>query len=140
MLQKFQIHKFNPRTVLFIMPTKTNFILFLVRAEQLKTVMLCYFMFGIRTMTFAWEQLTLLVYKSLLKCFASRPWLLVEESEPAVRQIDAWGIEAGWKSLPRTDIQNHSHSFLFTTTRKTLTANLRTYMKEELLARSKYLT
>ena len=116
MLQKFQIHKFNPRTVLFIMPTKTNFILFLVRAEQLKTVMLCCFMFGIRTMTFAWEQLTLLVYKSLLKCFAGRQWLLVKESEPTSSASDwclrHWGrleiIAKNWHSKPLSLLPIHN--------------------------------
>ena len=47
--------------------------------------------------------------------------------------------EAGW-GMSRSDKQVHPHSFLFTTTRKTITANLRTYMKEELLSRPKYLT
>ena len=42
--------------------------------------------------------------------------------------------------MSRSDKQVHPHSFLFTTTRKTITANLRTYMKEELLSRPKYLT
>ena len=139
MLQKFQIHKFNPRTVLFIMPTKTNFILFLVRAEQLKTVMLCYFMFGIRTMTFAWEQLTLLLYKPLLKCFASRMWLLVEEIEPAVLVPEALR-QAGNHCQGLTFNFTLTPSYSQLHTRKTHTDILRTYMKEELLARSKYLT
>ena len=54
-----------------------------------------------------------------------------------------WCLEAqkqAEESLSRSDIQVHPHSFLFTTTRKTITANLRTYMKEDLLSRPKYLT
>ena len=53
--------------------------------------------------------------------------------------ISSAGIEVGW-GMSRSDKQVHPHSFLFTTTRKTITANLRTYMKEELLSRPKYLT
>ena len=55
-------------------------------------------------MTFAWEPLTLLLYKPLLKCFASRLCLLVEGIEPS--SAGAW---RHWSRL-----RNHCQGLTFT--------------------------
>ena len=60
-------------------------------------------------MTFAKEPLTLLLYKPLLKCFASRLCLLVEGIEPAVLVPEA--LKQAEESLSRSDIQLHITRF-----------------------------
>ena len=59
-----------------------------------------------------WEQLSLLLFKPLLKCFANRLCLLVERIEPAV--LVPGGTEAGWGIIVKVWHSTPHHKILYT--------------------------